>query len=57
MRLVMWMGGPEVVKSENDPNYFDCPHISLKDRKILIDTVEQEVPLDAQFIIPLEVEE
>ena len=57
MKLVMWIGGPEVVTSKNTPNYFECPNISLRDRKILIDTVEQEIPMDAQFIIPLEVEE
>ena len=57
MKLLLWMGGPEVVASKNTPNYFECPDISLRDRKILIDTVEQEIPMDAQFIIPLEVEE
>ena len=57
MKLVLWVGGPEVVALENPPNYFECLSISPSDQKVLIDTIMEEIPIDAQIIIPLEVDD
>ena len=57
MKLVLWVGGPEVVPSKESPNYFDCLYLSPSDKKVFIDTVMEEIPIDAQFIIPLEVDD
>ena len=56
MKLVLWLGGPEVVGLEESPGYFDCPRISMEDLVTLIHTIE-EMPHDAQIIVPLEVDE
>ena len=55
MKLVLWLGGPEVRELEDFPGYFDCPRISMEDLMTLIHTIE-EMPRDAQIIIPLEAE-
>ena len=56
MKLVAWLGGPEVEESDEFPGEFWCPIMSKEEFHTFVSILEEDLD-DADVFIHLEVDE